>query len=107
MEAENEVENITIIDEPLSQLGMIYEDELDNYTESSVSKSNIEKTFTNMKSNTFVKSNLTLPDDMISKTIREESSGGIQIYNIEILRKGNIKPTISTAGFGIKEKDDD
>jgi hypothetical protein len=40
LEAENEVENLTIIDEPLSQLGMIYEDELDDYTESSMPKSN-------------------------------------------------------------------
>lgn len=67
----------------------------------------MEKTFTNAKSNTFVKSNLTLQDDMISKTIREESSGGIQIQNIEILRKGNLKPTLSTAGFGFKDKDID
>ncbi len=35
LDEENEVEGVTIIDEPLSQLGMIYEDELDNYTDSS------------------------------------------------------------------------
>ena len=44
---------------------------------------------------------------MISKTIKEDTSGGIQIYNIEILRKGNIKPTLSTAGFGFKEQHED
>jgi hypothetical protein len=41
--------------------------------------------------------------------MREDSSTGIHIQNIEVLRKGNLKPTLSTAGFAInlKEVDDD
>lgn len=100
--AEDEDENNN--GERMSQLDMIYEEqaEMEDFSSSSLQ----QRSLSQPKSNTFDKSRS--HSNTLLQHVTEDSklnmddgaAPGIQVYNIDVLRSSNVKPTVSTAGFG-------